>query len=130
MSPLKNSALTDEDHRDRHNETRLNTSISRVLMVGLLVAIGLLLVGVVLTLVRPELDVTRKSFIKGIPGAIASLEPDGFFQAGLFVLLATPAARVAALLSAYARRRQWAFAGISLVVLAVLVLSAFLGLVG
>ena len=127
---MNNPTLTKEDRRNRHNETRLNTTISRVLMVGLLLAVGLLLVGVVLTLVRPELDLTRASFIKGIPGAIASLEPDGFFQAGLLVLLATPAARVVALLSAYVGRRQWVLAGISLVVLAVLVLSAFLGFIG
>jgi uncharacterized membrane protein len=49
---------------------------------------------------------------------------------GLLVLLATPAARVATLLVAFARRRLWLFSGLGLIVLTVLALSAYLGLRG
>ena len=44
------------------------------------------------------------------------------------MLLATPFARVVALGIAFARRRQWLFAGISFVVMAMLILGAVLGL--
>lgn len=125
MKTVKNPFPT---HNSSHREARLNTIISRVLSIGLALAIGLLMVGVFLTVARPELDVARESFIKGIPRAITGLEPDGFFQAGLLILLATPAARVAALLYSYTRSRQWLFAGMSAFVIAVLVTSAYVGL--
>ena len=127
MNAMKSSPTTDEH---RHREARFNVNISRILATGLVLAIGLLLAGVVLTLARPEVEVGHTSFVKGMPAAIVALEPDGFFQAGLLVLLATPVVRVIALLYGYGRRRQWLFAGMSLLVLAVLVLSAFLGLSG
>jgi len=59
---------------------------------------------------------------------LRAFEPGGFFELGLLVLLATPAARVVALCAAYLRRRQWLFSGISLFVLAILILSGYLGL--
>ena len=92
-------------------------------------AVLLLLVGVVLTVARPGVPLWAGS-ITEMPRALAALEPGGFFDLGLLVLLATPAARVVALLIAFARRRLWVFSGVSLVVLIVLVLSAFLGLRG
>jgi uncharacterized membrane protein len=59
---------------------------------------------------------------------VGALEPGGFFDLGLLLLLATPAARVVALFVGFARRRSWLFAGCSAVVLVALALSAFLGL--
>jgi len=52
-------------------------------------------------LVHSGVPVPRKTSIQGIPRALRALEPGGFFQLGLLVLLATPAARVAALFLAY-----------------------------
>jgi uncharacterized membrane protein len=111
------------------SDPRLAGRLSRVLLAGLSLAVLLLLVGVVLTVARPGVPLWVSS-IREIPGALAALEPGGFFDLGLLVLLATPAARVVALLIAFARRRLWVFSGVSLVVLIVLVLSAFLGLRG
>lgn len=113
---------------ERRNEMRLNVVISRVLIAGLASAVALLVVGAILAAVRPSVPVLHESSIIGIPGALMALEPGGFFDLGLIVLLATPAARVFALLIVFAHRRSWLFAGLSVVVLAVLALSAFLGL--
>lgn len=113
------------EHRE---EMRLNSVISRVLVVGLLTAIALLLIGVVLTIARPEVAIPHATSIKDIPGQLAALEPGGFYQLGLLVLLATPFARVVALGIAYTQRRQWLFAGISFLVMAMLILGAVLGL--
>jgi uncharacterized membrane protein len=112
----------------QRREARLNVTISRVLAVGLAAAMFLLVVGVILTLVRQGTVIPRKTSIHGIPGALRAFEPGGFFELGLLVLLATPAARVVALCVAYLRRRQWLFSGISLFVLAILILSGYLGL--
>lgn len=108
--------------------TRLNHTISRVLLIGLIAAILLLLAGAVLTIARPGLEPVRETRISDIPGAVGALEPGGFFDLGLLLLLATPIARVVALLIGFARRRMWLFSGFSAVVLAALALSIFLGL--
>lgn len=109
------------------SDSRLASRLSLLLLVGVSLAVALFVTGVVLTAIKPEVPVSTSS-IPGLPGSLAALEPGGFFDLGLIVLLATPAARVAALLIAFARRREWLFSGLSLLVLFVLVLSAFLGL--
>ena len=114
--------------REKHREeTRLNITISRVLTVGLLTAVGPLIVGVVLTLARPGVPVPHVTAVQDIPGELSRLQPGGFFELGLLVLLFTPFARVLALGIAFARRRWWLFAGISTVVAALLIVGAVLG---
>ncbi len=112
------------------SETRLNATVSRVLVAGLAVAIALLLVGVILTVARPGLTPVHRTAILDMPRALGALEPGGFFDLGLLLLLATPAARVVALSVGFARRRSWLFTGFGVVVLAALALSAFFGLRG
>jgi uncharacterized membrane protein len=111
------------------SDPRLASRLSRLLLAGLSLAVALLVAGVVLAALKPEVPISVSS-ISGLPGALAALEPGGFFDLGLLVLLATPAARVGALIFAFARRRLWLFSGVSLVVLLVLALSVFLGLRG
>jgi uncharacterized membrane protein len=112
-----------------HSDLRLASRLSRLLLVGLSLAIALFVTGAVLAVVRPEVPVAASSIGRLIE-ALAAAEPNGFFDLGLLVLLATPAARVVALLVVFARRRLWLFSGLSLVALVVLALSAFLGLRG
>ena len=114
-----------EEHRA---EMRLNSVISRVLIVGLLAAVVLLVVGAILTIVRPGAAVVHSTSVGTIPGELGALQPGGFLQLGLLVLLLTPFARVVALGIAFGRRRQWPFTAISVVVAALLILGAALGL--
>jgi uncharacterized membrane protein len=114
--------------RQHQEERRLNSLISRVLVVGLLASMALLAVGVILNLIRPNVPVPHSTTLGNIPAEIAALEPAGFYALGLLVLLATPFARVVALGVAFARMREWLFAGISLIVTIVLILAASLGL--
>jgi uncharacterized membrane protein len=109
-------------------DPRLALALSRLLLVGLSLAILLMLVGVILAEVRTGPPVARESSITALPRTLGALEAGGFFDLGLLVLLATPAARVVALLVAFTRRKLWIFSGVSLIVLAVLVLSGYLGL--
>ena len=74
--------------------------------------------------------VERASSLSDLPGALASLQPWGLIILGLLVLMATPVARVVALLALFAWRRSWRFSAICVFVLAVLALSVFLGLRG
>jgi uncharacterized membrane protein len=116
--------------RGSRREARLNLTVSRALTTGLLVAVALLVVGVVLSLARPDVPLLGKTSISDIPRAVAAFEPGGFFDLGLLVLVAAPVAGVVALVIGYARRRSWLFCGLSVFVLAILALSAFLGLRG
>jgi len=110
--------------------SRLSRTISRVLLVGLLVSVVLLLLGVLLTLVRPEVALSREASLKDMMRSITALEPTGFFELGLLVLLATPIARVVALLVSFARRRAWLFVSFTAIVLVALTLSVIIGLPG
>ena len=107
---------------------RLNHTISRVLTVGLLVSVVLLVVGAVVTLVRPDLPAVHQTSLRQLWAALSGLRPGGFFDLGLLVLLATPVARVVALLLGFSQRRMWLFSLVSLIVLVLLGLSAYLGL--
>jgi uncharacterized membrane protein len=114
-----------DDHRE---EMRLNSVISKVLVIGLLAAVALLVAGAILTLARPGVGQVHVTSIKDLPHELAAGEPGGFFQLGLLVLLLTPFARVVALGIAFAGRRQWLFLGISVVVAALLIVGAVLGM--
>jgi uncharacterized membrane protein len=109
-------------------ERRLARPLSRLLLVGLLLAILLMLVGAVLAVAGPDDPVARESSIVDLPRGLADAEPGAFFNLGLLILLATPVVRIIALVATFSRRRAWVFTCVSVVVLAVLALSVFLGL--
>jgi uncharacterized membrane protein len=106
---------------------RLSRVLSRMMLAGLALAIVLMIAGAVLAAVRGS-SVQSSTSITDLPKLLANGDPSGLLDLGLLVLLATPFARVVALVIAFASRREWLFAGISLVVIAILALSAFLGL--
>jgi uncharacterized membrane protein len=107
-----------------------NILIARVLRVGLIVSVAVLLSGVILAAVGRGTPVPNSISLSDMPRALWHLEAGGFFSLGLLILLVTPAARVLALAAVFFRQRLWAFLGCSLVVLAVLVLSAVFGFNG
>jgi uncharacterized membrane protein len=115
---------------DRRDGASLNLAISRVLVGGLSLAVALLLVGIFMILAGRDTTSAGVASLGDMPRAIAALDPSGFFYLGLLVLLLTPVGRVMALAVAFARRRAWLFCSLSLFVLAVLGLSAYLGLRG
>lgn len=112
----------------RSTDPALTRALSRLLLVGLLLAIGLMITGAILAAIQGSGSVRHSTSLDDLPGLLADGDPTGFLDLGLLVLLATPAARVIALLVAFIRRREWLFAGISAVVVTVLALSAVLGL--
>jgi len=111
------------------SDPRLARALSALLAAGLVIAVALLLVGVGVAVARPDVPVSRQTSFGALIDSLAAGEPGGFFDLGLLVLLATPAARVGGLLIAFVRRRTWVFAGAAVVVLAVLATSGYLGLV-
>lgn len=109
---------------------RLDRMVSRVLAVGLAVAVVLMLTGAVVALVREGPSLPSEVSVTEMPRSLAALEPEGFLTLGLLVLLATPIARVLTLVVGFARSKSRVFCYMSLAVLGILALSAYLGLVG
>ncbi len=106
----------------------LESSIARVITIGTYASIALLAVGVVLMLAAgigplsggPVFDAGR------LVGDLVALRPAGFIWLGLLVVVATPAARVAASLIGYRRRGEGTMATISLLILIVIAASVVL----
>ena len=106
----------------------LDVAIARLLTAGTYVSIALLAVGVALMAASgrsplgggPAFDPSR------LLADLAALRPEGFLWLGLIAAIATPSARVLASLVGYLRRGERAMAGVSVLILAVIVVSVIL----
>ena len=114
-------------------EERMDEVISVLLRTGVLIATALVAAGAAITLAGHAGDPVDFRVFRGEPlslrsplamarGALA-LQGPGLVQLGLLVLLATPVARVAFSVFAFAAQRDWAYIAITLLVLAVLSVS-------
>jgi uncharacterized membrane protein len=115
------------------DDTRVETIIGRLLQVGVLMAAGIVLFGAVLYLRETAHQVTHYHTFRGVAaplktiggvlrGAIA-LDAQSVIQLGLLVLIATPIARVAFSIVAFALERDWLYVGLTFVVFGVLLYS-------
>jgi uncharacterized membrane protein len=111
-------------------ERRGGRALSLIVRAGLALTLVLLLVGVVLALARPGVGVPDHTSFSAIPGALLRGEAGGFFSLGLLVLILTPVFLILAVTVVFARRRQWLFVAFGVIIMAVLALSAVLGLIG
>ena len=111
----------------------LDRPIGRLLTAGTLTSVSVMAIGVSLMILRgtSPLDVSFGPLdLARIPAELAGLRAEGFLWLGLLVILATPAARVAASLVGYARAGERAMAGISVAILAVIGASVLISVWG
>ena len=101
--------------------------IARLLTVGTYVAVGLLGIGTALLLAtgHSPLDTAPPLHLERLPFGDLP-KPEGFLWLGLVVVLATPAARVAAALVAYVRTGERTMAIVAGLILLVISLSVAL----
>ncbi|HDN79210.1 MAG TPA: DUF1634 domain-containing protein [Chloroflexi bacterium] len=111
-------------------DEELNIIVSRVLLVGISLVISLMSISFFLSLLRPVSLPTSTISLADFPSALSQGRPEAFLNLSLVILLITPSLCVTVLLVEFVRRRQWLFAIIALTVLAVLALSATLGVRG
>jgi len=123
-------------------DEELNIIVSRVLLVGISLVISLMSISFFLSLLRPVSLPTSTISLADFPSALSQGRPEAFLNLSLVILLITPSLCVTLLpiliagFGAYAfawmdfPARQWLFAIIALTVLAVLALSATLGVRG
>lgn len=120
-----------EPSQGRWSDHEVEQFVGRLLQVGVLVAAAVTILGALLLLaheggtpidfgtLRPP--TAGLHTVRGIVAGALALEPHAVVQLGLVLLVATPVARVALTLVAFALQRDRLYVGITLVVLALLV---------
>lgn len=128
----------------QHEPQWVDTAISRLLRAGVMLSMTVVLVGLVLTFIHHPQYVKSKSALGGLTDAEAVYPhrlADVFAQVreergqalvmlGLLLLIATPVARVAFSIVAFAFERDRLYVAITAVVLLLLVVSFAIGAAG
>ncbi len=122
-----------DDSANRWSEQRIETIVANLLRAGVVLAASVVAFGGILFLIRHGREIPHygtftgepEQFrsIRGIFGGAASLQGRNIIQLGLLVLIATPVARVAFSVVAFALGRDRMYVCFTLVVLAVLIFS-------
>jgi len=115
------------------SEERFEKMIGNLLRLGVILAAAVVLAGGALYLAKFGRQHPQYSAFRGEPSDLrhvseifkqaAALNSRGLIQLGLLILIATPVARVALSVVAFADQRDWLYVSITLIVLAVLVYS-------
>jgi len=115
------------------DDKRLESIIGNLLRAGVLLAAATVFTGGVLYLVAHHADtVNYRQFspgnasIQSLRGAVqsaAQLNSEGLIQFGLLLLIATPVARVVLAAVGFSLEKDWLYAAVSIIVLAILVFS-------
>lgn len=124
---LVTQAETPAEAAELRKQRNLNAVVRAVLVVGVALSASLMLLGVGLDLVlRRDLpDVTPN--LAEVVQRVLELSPSGFLALGLLILIATPILRVLGSLGTLLYWRDWRYAGIAAIVLAVMMTSILLG---
>jgi|SRR5579872_690896 len=119
----------------RMSDERIDSVIGVILRAGVVAAAALVLFGGILYLAHSGDSHPEYRTFQGAPGALTHLsgilhgamtfDPLFLIQLGLIVLVATPVVRVIACVAGFGMERDWKYALISLIVLAMLLVSLF-----
>jgi uncharacterized membrane protein len=95
--------------------------------VGLVISSVLMVAGLVLDVWLHRQVPTAVPSISDAIGRVLVGRPSGLLALGLLTLIATPIVRVLGAVAAFAHARDWRYAGISLIVLIIVITSVLLG---
>jgi uncharacterized membrane protein len=126
-------APADETQVKRYGDSQIEVTMGRLLQVGVLLASAVVLIGGLLRLHAQHGSVPNYRFFSSEPAklrqlgdmghGLATADPATIIQFGVMLLIATPVARVAFALVAFAIERDRLYVAVSLIVLAVLLFS-------
>ena len=115
----------------------MNSAITTVLRVGVIVSVAVMLIGIAMTLAGHPSAFTSRPADAHFPNTFAAVlngvrhgDAQAIIMAGLLVLIATPVARVALSVIIFIIARDRLYAKITAAVLAILFISFAVGLVG
>ena len=121
----------------RWDDARVDTLMGRLLQIGVLLASAVVLIGAVIYLFQHAHGRVSYGSFRSEPAtlrqpaallrSIAHADPEAIIQLGLLLLIATPVARVAFAVVAFTIQRDRLYIGVSLLVLAVLLLGLIRG---
>lgn len=123
-------------HGSAWNDLRVETWVGIMLRTGVFLAAAIVLLGGVLYLIHahgaPRPDYTHfhaeppaYSTVSGIAHGLATFDPRAIIMLGLFVLIATPVARVGMCIVGFFFERDRMYVGVSAIVLLILLYSLF-----
>ncbi len=118
---------TPEEKLELEHTRDLNDVIRRVLVIGLFVSTATMLTGMVLAVVRHRALATTAPEIGSVWARVEALRPSGFLALGILILIATPILRVLGSFVVFSYEKDWRYAGITLIVLLVLIASLLIG---
>jgi uncharacterized membrane protein len=118
---------TPQESRFAQERRDLTAVVHGVLIIGLITSTALMLLGVGLALFAQRELPTAVPDIGDVLNRVHALRPSGLLALGLLVLIATPILRVVGSIGAFVYERDWRFAGITTLVLGVLIVSLVLG---
>ncbi|NTU83227.1 MAG: DUF1634 domain-containing protein [Chloroflexales bacterium] len=124
---ITRQVLTPEPGPGAQERRDLDGVVHRVLILGLVLSSALMLAGIGLELARGTALPEAVAGLGQVLPRVLSLRPSGFLTLGLLVLIATPILRVVGSVIAFLAERDWRFAGITGLVLLVMVVSIVLG---
>ncbi len=126
------------DRGSRVSDDTVEQFIGRLLQIGVLFAAMVTLVGGAILLVQHGRSPTDYATFRGEPAFLRSLagivtaalsgDSRAIVQLGLVLLIATPIARVAFTLVAFALQRDRVYVGVTAIVLALLLFGLFFGI--
>ena len=116
-------------------DQRIENTVGRLLQAGVMLAASVVLIGAAIYLKRHAWEPVGYSVFRGEPAVyktvrgilhgVATWRGRGFVQLGLLLLIATPVARVAFSVWAFAEEKDKMYVTFTLIVLAVLLYSLF-----
>jgi uncharacterized membrane protein len=117
----------------RWTDHEVDLVIGRLLQIGVAIAAAVVLAGSVMLLWHHGHDVVSRSVFRGAVGPLTSVggiahaamagDALAVIQVGLVLLIATPIARVALTLAAFAVQKDWVYTGLTGLVLAILLIG-------
>jgi uncharacterized membrane protein len=115
------------DRDQQQDQHQLEHWVHWTLLSGLAVSAVLLIAGLIAMLLQGHESASPHESFSAILSAALRCQGPALTTLGLLVLMITPILRVIVLLIGWVLRRDWLFAVVALVVLALLVLSLLLG---
>lgn len=110
-----------------NDERQLEHWVHWTLLSGLAVSAVLLIIGMLAALVQENPTSEPRQPLSDLVTAATAFDGQALTTLGLLVLMITPILRVVVLLVGWTWRRDWTFAAVAVVVLALLIVSLSLG---